>query len=214
MGSPVPGSPRLSADPTPDVLDPADSCPASRSVLADWLALQRALGLNPQKAAELLRRHGHPAGVLAACGLSMGFDRNAEIAALLRAGAVAVPLDSAAYPVRLASLSDPAPLLLVRGDVGALSELSVAIVGARAATVYGKQIARDLAADLAREGVVIVSGLARGIDAEAHRGALEAGGRTVAVQACGIDRIYPCLLYPSEAADDLSRLGCVGPLSV
>ncbi len=191
MGSPVPGSPRLSADSTPDVLDPADSCPASSSVLADWLALQRALGLKPQKAAELLRRHRHPARVLAACGLSTGFDRNAEIAALLRAGAVAVPLDSAAYPVRLASLSDPALLLLVRGDVGALSELSVAIVGARAATVYGKQIARGLAAELAREGVVIVSGLARGIDAEAHRGALEAGGRTVAVQACGIDRIYP-----------------------
>jgi DNA processing protein len=128
---------------------------------------------------------------MTACGLSTALDRSAEIAALARAGAVAVPLTSAAYPAHLASLSDPAPLLLVRGDVSALSELCVAIVGARAATVYGKQIARSLAADLAREGVVIVSGLARGIDAEAHRGALEAGGRTVAVQACGIDCIYP-----------------------
>jgi len=191
MDSPVPGSSRLFSDSTPDVLDPVDSRPAAASVLGDWLAVQRALGLKPQHAAELLRRLGHPARVLAVCGLPSNFDRNAEIAGLLRAGAVGVPLHSAAYPERLASLSDPAPLLVVRGDVGVLSELSVAIVGARAATVYGKQIARGLAADLAREGVVIVSGLARGIDAEAHRGALEVGGRTIAVQACGIDRVYP-----------------------
>ena len=181
----------MPSDPAPDILDPADSRPASGSVLGDWLALQRGLGLKPQKAAELLRRHRHPALALAASGLSTAFDRNAEMATLLRVGAVGVPLHSAAYPARLAGLSDPAPLLLVRGDVRALSEISVAIVGARAATVYGKQIARGLATDLAREGVVIVSGLARGIDAEAHWGALEAGGRTVAVQACGIDRIYP-----------------------
>jgi len=191
MGSPVPGSPRVPSDVAPDVLDPADPRPASRSVLGDWLAFQRALGLRPQLAAELLRRHRHPARALAAGGLSVDFDRDAELAGLLRAGAVAVPSDSAAYPARLADLSDPPPLLLVRGDVRALSELSVAIVGARASTVYGRQVARGLAADLAREGVVVVSGLARGIDAEAHRGALEVGGRTVAVQACGIDRIYP-----------------------
>jgi DNA processing protein len=181
----------LSSDPVPDILDPADSRPASGSILGDWLAFQRALGLKPQMAAELLRRHRHPALALTASGLSMAIDRSAEIAALLRVGAVGVPLGSGVYPTRVANLSDPAPLLLVRGDARILSEISVAIVGARAATVYGKQVARGLAADLAREGVVIVSGLARGIDAEAHWGALEAGGRTVAVQACGIDRIYP-----------------------
>jgi DNA processing protein len=198
----------LPSDPAPDILDPADSRPASGSVLGDWLALQRGLGLKPQKAAELLRRHRHPALALAQSGLSTtAFDPNAEIAALLRVGAVGVPLHSAAYPARLASLSDPAPLLLVRGDVRALSELSVAIVGARAATVYGKQVARGLAADLAREGVVIVSGLARGVDAEAHRGALEAGGRTVAVQACGIDRIYP--REHRALADEIAANGAV-----
>ena len=191
MGSPVPGSPRLPADFRPDVLDPADPDPASKSLLGDWLAFQRALGLKPEAAVGLLRKHPHPALAMAASEPSKAFDRNAEIAALSRAGAVAVPLHSAAYPARLAGISDPAPLLLVRGDVCALSEICVAIVGARAATVYGKQTARGLAADLAREGVVIVSGLARGIDAEAHWGALEAGGRTIAVQACGIDRIYP-----------------------
>jgi DNA processing protein len=195
----------LSSDLAPDILDPSDS--RSASVLGDWLAFQRALGLKPQAAAELLRRHRHPALALAASGLSMAFDRSAEIAALVRVGAVAVPLHSAAYPARLAGLSDPAPLLLACGDVRVLSELSVAIVVARAATVYGKQIARGLAADLAREGVVIVSGLARGIDAEAHRGALEAGGRTVAVQACGIDCIYP--REHRALADQIAQNGAV-----
>jgi len=191
MGSPVPGSSRLSSESAPDVLDPTNPDRASLRLLGDWLAFQRALGLKPEAAIALLREHRHPAGALAACGRSISIDRDSEIAALSRAGAVAVPLNSAAYPARLAGISDPAPLLVVRGDVRVLSEISVAIVGARAATVYGKQTARGLAADLAREGVVIVSGLARGIDAEAHWGALEAGGRTVAVQACGIDRIYP-----------------------
>jgi DNA processing protein len=181
----------LPSDFTPNVLDPNDPDPASHGLLGDWLALQRALGLNPQTAVALLQEHRHPALALAASGPSEPFDRRAAIAALSRFGAVAVPLGAAAYPARLAGISDPAPLLQVRGDVCALSEISVAIVGARAATVYGKQIARGLAADLARAGVVIVSGLARGIDAEAHWGALEAGGRTIAVQACGLDRIYP-----------------------
>jgi len=181
----------LSCEFTADVLDPANPDRASRRLLGDWLAFQRAFGLKPEAAAEMLREYRHPAGALAVSGVPESFDRNREIAALLRTGAVAVPLHSAAYPARLAGISDPAALLVVRGDVRALSETSVAIVGARAATVYGKQTARSLAADLARAGVVIVSGLARGIDAEAHWGALEAGGRTIAVQACGIDRVYP-----------------------
>jgi DNA processing protein len=177
---------------TPDLLDPADPRPAARAALGDWLALQRALGLKPQLAVELIRRYLDPRRALAASSSALpSFDRAAEIAALARAGAVGVPLISRIYPARLAALADPAPLLLVRGDAGVLSEPAVGIVGARAATVYGKQVARSIAADLAREGIVIVSGLARGIDAEAHRGALEAGGRTVAVQACGIDRVYP-----------------------
>ncbi|MGE4605391.1 MAG: DNA-processing protein DprA, partial [Myxococcota bacterium] len=107
------------------------------------------------------------------------------------AEAVALPVDSPDYPERLSALSDPALLLLVRGRPELLSRPAVAIVGSRAATVYGKRVARQIAADLAAAGLTVVSGLARGVDAEAHEGALEAGGVTVAVLACGIDRVYP-----------------------
>jgi DNA processing protein len=198
----------LSSVPAPDLLDPADPQPTARSALGDWLAFQRTLGLKPQRAAELIRRHPDPRRALAASSKAVAsFDRDAEIAALAQVGAVGVPLVSAVYPARLAALTDPAPLLLVRGDVSALSELTVGIVGARAATAYGKHVARRLASDLAREGIVIVSGLARGIDAEAHLGALESGGRTIAVQACGIDRVYPP--EHRELADRIAENGAV-----
>jgi DNA processing protein len=95
------------------------------------------------------------------------------------------------YPPLLSELHDPPAKLFVRGDGGALSEPGVAVVGARSCSAYGAQVARSLARELASVGLVVVSGLARGIDGEAHRGALEGGGRTVAVLGCGIDRDYP-----------------------
>jgi DNA processing protein len=96
-----------------------------------------------------------------------------------------------AYPPLLAQLHDPPRRLYVRGSVDALGEPAVAIVGARSCSAYGSHVARSLARELGAAGVVVVSGLARGIDGEAHRGALEAGGPTVAVLGCGIDRDYP-----------------------
>jgi len=96
------------------------------------------------------------------------------------------------YPPLLAELHDPPARLHLRGGRSEILALpSVAVVGARSCSPYGAQVARELAGDLAALGVVVVSGLARGIDGEAHRGALAAGGLTVAVLGCGIDRDYP-----------------------
>src|SRR5205823_5349722 len=94
------------------------------------------------------------------------------------------------YPALLGAIPSPPPLY-VRGTVTADDALALAIVGARAATPYGLEVAESLAGELAARGVTIVSGLARGIDAAAHRGALAAGGRTIAVLGSGIDCVYP-----------------------
>jgi DNA processing protein len=96
-------------------------------------------------------------------------------------------------PQLLRAIHDPPRRLYLRGEAGAdlLEEKAVAVVGARACSPYGAQVARMLGRELASAGLVVVSGLARGVDGEAHRGALAADGRTVAVLGCGIDRDYP-----------------------
>jgi DNA processing protein len=102
-------------------------------------------------------------------------------------------LERQALPALLAAIHDPPKRLYLRGtaDPALLEQPCVAIVGARACSGYGAHVARSFARELAAAGIVVVSGLARGIDAEAHRGALEGEGRTVAVLGCGIDRDYP-----------------------
>jgi DNA processing protein len=97
------------------------------------------------------------------------------------------------FPPRLHAIHDPPPGLFLRGPAGVdvLARPSVAVVGARACSPYGAHVARTLGRELAAAGLVVISGLARGIDGEAHRGALEAAGTTVAVLGCGIDRDYP-----------------------
>src|SRR5262249_11579790 len=96
-----------------------------------------------------------------------------------------------AYPKLLSEIHDPPGLLYCRGGIEARDDLAIAIVGSRRCTVYGRQQAEKLAGALSRAGLTIVSGLARGIDAAAHRGALSAGGRTIAVLATGLASIYP-----------------------
>jgi DNA processing protein len=96
----------------------------------------------------------------------------------------------AAYPALLTALA-PSPDLWVRGALSAEDALAVAIVGARRATPYGLEVAEQLASDLAARGITVVSGFARGVDTAAHRGALAAGGRTIAVLGAGIDVLYP-----------------------
>lgn len=100
-------------------------------------------------------------------------------------------LEDEEYPQALRGIPDPPLYLFVRGKVEARDEVAVAIVGTRHATEYGKGLAHRFGSDLARRGVTVVSGLARGIDTAAHRGALEAGGRTFAVCGCGLDVVYP-----------------------
>jgi DNA processing protein len=120
------------------------------------------------------------------------FDEAAYRARLAAAGLRWVARSDAAFPPQLRQIHDPPPGLFVRGaaDLSLLTQLSVAIVGARACSSYGAEVATSLARELAAAGVIVVSGLARGVDAAAHRGALDAG-LTVAVLGCGIDRDYP-----------------------
>ncbi len=95
------------------------------------------------------------------------------------------------YPSRLKEIYDYPPIIYVRGSLLPEDEWCLAVVGTRRATVYGRQVAEEIVADLARSKITIVSGLARGIDTVAHRSALEAGGRSIAVLACGLDIVYP-----------------------
>ena len=104
---------------------------------------------------------------------------------------VSIPARDVRFPAALAAIHDPPHTLWVKGDLDALRAPCVAIVGSRAASPYALEVARQLGADLARRNVTVVSGLARGVDSAAHRGALEADGRTVAVFGCGVDVIYP-----------------------
>ena len=122
-----------------------------------------------------------------------GFDAERYRSSLTARGLRFVGRSEPEYPRLLRELHDPPPGLFLRGDgdVGLLSEAAVAIVGARMCSSYGGQVARMLGRELAAAGLIVVSGLARGVDGEAHRGALEAGGATLGVLGCGIDRDYP-----------------------
>ena len=121
------------------------------------------------------------------------FDERGYRSDLERRGIRFLARSDAAFPPLLAAIHDPPAGLFVRGcaDLALLGRPAVAMVGARACSAYGRGVARMLGRELASAGLVVVSGLARGVDGEAHRGALEAGGSTVAVLGCGIDRDYP-----------------------
>ncbi len=121
------------------------------------------------------------------------FDETAFLARLREAGVRWIARSAPEFPPLLHAIHDPPPGLFVRGsaDADLLRRATVAVVGARSCSPYGAQVARMLGRELGRAGLVVVSGLARGVDGEAHRGALEAGEATVAVLGCGIDRDYP-----------------------
>ncbi len=116
---------------------------------------------------------------------------DAELARLGTLGGRLLSLTSGAYPVHLRRIHDPPPVLYILGDLTADERRVIAVVGSRRATPYGTATATRLATELARAGFVVVSGLARGIDAAAHHGAMAGSGRTVAVLGCGVDVAYP-----------------------
>ena len=179
------------------------------SDLKYWLGFNYVNGIGPAKVQALL---GH-FGSLAAAWLAsegqlrdIGFDARAidslrearqkldldRYAGQVEAsGAHALTWDSSDYPALLRQIPAAPPVLFVRGRFEPVDQWAVAIVGTRRLSAYGRLVAHDLATGLARNGITIVSGLARGIDAVAHRAALDVGGRTIAVMGCGIDRVYP-----------------------
>ncbi len=196
-------------DPLSEGLPGADE----RAEAEALLLLQRVLGLGDRSVRALVEGFGSGRAALAAgdrdaaAAIGRGEegrravrarggrpDRDAVAASLAAADALAmrvVPMTSPRYPARLLELSDPPPVLFLRGRSELLLPPAVAIVGSRRATAYGRRVAARLAAALAREGVVVVSGLALGVDGEAHRGALDAGGPTVAVLGTGADAAHP-----------------------
>jgi DNA processing protein len=114
-----------------------------------------------------------------------------EMAKLEQAGVKAINWHAPQYPARLKEISDPPPVLYFKGELLPSDERAVAVVGTRSPTTYGREVAASLTTELARTGITIVSGMALGIDAVAHRAALDHGGRTIAVVANGLDIVYP-----------------------
>ena len=174
-----------------------------------WLALKLAPGVGTRLAARLVETFGHPREIfrtspteleakgippLVAQNLGSGaaFEAAAEEAArVAQLGYELVSFLDPRHPPALKEIFEPPILLYARGDVGLLSQACLAIVGSRKPTPYGNAVAERLAADLASRGLVIVSGMARGLDSAAHRGALSADGKTIAVLGCGMDLCYP-----------------------
>lgn len=134
-------------------------------------------------------------------------DPEKEVERLTRFGVTALLSTEAAYPARLREINDAPPVLYYKGDFLAEDEWAVTVVGTRRITPYGREVTRRLCADLASHNVAIVSGLAAGVDAIAHQAAIDAGGRTIAVQACGLDQVYPAAHVP--LAKQIARHGAI-----
>ena len=174
-----------------------------------WLALALTPGLGPTKARRVIEFFGgvqalfrasltelEAAGLRAVSAQSLGTGRSMELAQdelgkAAAAGAQIVSLDDPRYPAQLKQIYDPPLILYVRGSDTVISQPGIALVGTRHPTPYGLAMAERLACDLAARGLVIFSGMARGIDTAGHRGAIATKGKTVAVWGTGVDEAYP-----------------------
>ena len=186
----------------------ATFCKTSETSM-QWLALALTPGLGPTRARRVIDFFGgvqalfrasltelEAAGLRAISAQSLGTGRSMELAQdelgkAAAADAQIIALDDPRYPAQLKQIYDPPLILYVRGDDAVISQPGIALVGTRHPTPYGSGMAERLACDLAARGVVIFSGMARGIDTAGHRGAIAAKGKTVAVWGTGVDEVYP-----------------------
>ena len=179
------------------------------SELEYWIGFNIVSGIGPARLKALLDHFGDLGRAWEASSSELrdaGLDRRSienlfaarqklsldqEMAKVTRAGASVITWEDKEYPPRLRQIHNSPPVLYVKGEVLPRDEWAVAVVGTRTPRAYGRQIVDEIASGLARSGITVVSGLARGIDSLAHRAALRAGGRTLAVLGCGIDIVYP-----------------------
>jgi DNA processing protein len=177
--------------------------------LLEWLAISLTTGLGPTRARKLVEHFGSPeavfrasltelegSGIQAISAQSIATGKSAELAReeIARAastGATLISMEDPCYPPRLKEIYDPPIILYIRGNSEVLAKSGIAMVGTRHPTPYGSGMAERLACDLAVQGLVIISGMARGVDTASHRGAISAKGKTVAVFGTGVDVIYP-----------------------
>jgi len=180
-----------------------------RDGLKYWVGFSLIPGIGTSKFLSLIDHFGNlenawyaSAGELKAAGLDSRTIENiisrrprisldGEMEKLARFGVRAVPYTDPSYPPRLREIHDFPPLLYVRGGLVREDEWAISVVGTRKVSIYGRQATEELVSELSRYGITIISGLAKGVDGIAHRAALDAGGRTIAVLACGLDLVYP-----------------------
>ena len=202
------------------VLNTSNSVSQSASY---WLALALTQGLGPTRIRKLVEHFGSAERVfqaslteLEATGMpvvsaqSLATGKSLELAQqecakAAECGAKIIALDDPSYPARLKEIYDPPVVLFVRGSVDVISSPGIAMVGTRHPTPYGLGMAERLSKDLAARGLVIISGMARGVDTASHRGAITVGGKTVAVFGTGIDVMYP--KENSRLAEQILSLG-------
>lgn len=190
-----------------------------------WLGFSLVPEIGPKRLSHLLNRFGDLALAWTASETRLceaGLDRlpvenllrvrrqldlDAEMAKIEKVGARLLTLADDDYPALLKKIPDAPTVLYVRGQLVPADDHALSIVGTRRATSYGRDAAYHFAKQLAAQGITIISGLAHGVDSAAHRGALDGGGRTLAVLGCGIDRIYPA--DNQKLADDILRHGAI-----
>ena len=196
---------------------------AKGDVCLEWLALSLTPGLGPTRARKLVEYFGsvtaafhasltelEATGIQAVSAQSLGTGKSLELAQEEMAkatglGVAVLSLDDPLYPTNLRQIYDPPLVLFVKGNASALLEPGIAVVGTRHPTPYGSGMAERLACDLANRGLIIISGMARGVDTAAHRGAITAKARTIAVLGTGVDVMYP--KENSRLAEQIVALG-------